>query len=81
VIDSFRITEHAVIDLNFARDIEIGHTATIGQMLEEIDVEERLDAMINRYLKRLLFLRGLKSLSPTSQAAQPPRIPPLTEAA
>jgi hypothetical protein len=56
--------------------IEIGEIATIDRLMKEIDVLERLDAMIDRCLKRLLFVRGLKSLSPASQAEQPPRISP-----
>jgi hypothetical protein len=37
--------------------------------MKELDVEERLDAMIDKLIKRLLFLRGLKSI--TSSAANP----------
>jgi len=42
---------------------KIGETATIEYLMRELDVEERLDGMIDRLLKRLLVLRGLKSLS------------------
>jgi hypothetical protein len=34
-------------------------------LMKELDVEERLDAMIDRLIKRLLFLRGLKSITPS----------------
>ena len=44
--------------------VEMGEAATIPKMLEDFAVEERLDGMIDRCLKRLLFLRGLKSLQP-----------------
>jgi hypothetical protein len=74
--------EQARKDLGWMYEfVEIGEIATIDRLMKEIDVHERLDAMIDRCLKRLLCVRGVKSLSPASQAAQPPRIPPLTEAA
>jgi hypothetical protein len=46
---------------------EISKTATLKRLMKELEVEERLDAMIDRLIKRLLFLRGLKSI--TSSAA------------
>jgi len=51
--------------------IEIG--ATIDRLLQELMVEERLDAMIDKCIKRLLHLRGLRSLStaPSSPPLQP----------
>jgi hypothetical protein len=53
--------------------VEIGETATVERLLQDLRVEERLDATIDKCLKRLLFLRGVKSLStatsPTPQAA------------
>ena len=53
--------------------IEIG--ATIDRLLQELMVEERLDAMIDKCIKRLLHLRGLRSLStaPSSPPLQPLR--------
>src|SRR5262249_23412389 len=67
--------------------VEIGKTATVDRLLEDLEVEERLDAMIDKCLKRLLFLRGLKSL-PTAVSSAPPqpipkpqRIPGPTRAA
>ncbi|HEX4803250.1 MAG TPA: hypothetical protein VFV14_07045 [Myxococcaceae bacterium] len=51
---------------------EIGETATVDRLLRDLGVEERLDAMINKCLKRLLFLRGLKSL-PTAFSSAPPQ--------
>ena len=41
--------------------VEIGETATVDRLLQDLAVEERLDAMIHKCLKRLLFLRGLRS--------------------
>jgi hypothetical protein len=41
-------------------------------LMNVLAVEERLDTMIDRCLKRLLFLRGLKSLAPAKSSIQPP---------
>jgi hypothetical protein len=66
---------------------EIGKTATVDGLLRALGVEERLDAMIDKCLKQLLFLRGLKSLSVASSSApsqsipKPQRIPGPTRAA
>jgi hypothetical protein len=51
---------------------KIGRIATVDQLLEDLAVIERLDAMIDKCLKRLLFLRGLKSLAPTQSASPAP---------
>jgi hypothetical protein len=51
---------------------EIGKTATVNGLLRDVEVEDRLDAMIDKCLKRLLFLRGLKSL-PTASSSAPPQ--------
>src|SRR5262245_36041180 len=59
--------------------VEIG--ATVDRLLQELMVEERLDAMIDKCIKRLLHLRGLRSLStapsspPLQQTAATARIP------
>lgn len=61
--------------------VEIGEAASVRHLLEDLQVEERLDAMIDKCLKRLLFLRGVKSLSsaaspaPPRPVAEPSRIP------
>jgi hypothetical protein len=47
--------------------VEIGEAATVDRFLQDLAVVERLDAMIDKCLKRLLFLRGLKSLKPPLQ--------------
>jgi hypothetical protein len=52
---------------------EIAKVATLNRLMKELDLEERLDAMIDRLIKRLLFVRGLKSI--TSSAAT---VPPAT---
>jgi hypothetical protein len=49
---------------------------TIESVLEDWEVEERLDAMIDKCVKRLLMLKGVKSLlaAPPSQPAKLPRL-------
>jgi hypothetical protein len=49
---------------------EIGTTASFRQLVNELEVQEQLDAMIDKCLKRLLFLRGVKSLAPASSPAR-----------
>jgi hypothetical protein len=49
--------------------------ATVEALLEELDVEDRLDARIGRSLKQLTYLKGLKSLASLTQIAPPPRAP------
>jgi hypothetical protein len=51
--------------------VAIGETATVDCLMRESEVEERLDARIDKHLKRLLFLRGLKSL-PRGPSSTPP---------
>jgi len=51
---------------------EIGEPTTVDRLLQDLEVEERLDATIDKSLKRLLFLRGLKSL-PTASPSAPPQ--------
>jgi hypothetical protein len=55
--------------------VEVGDVTKIDDLLSELSIAERLDGMIDRYLKRLLFVRGLKSLSSASSApSRPTRI-------
>jgi hypothetical protein len=67
--------------------VEVGETGTVERLLRDLAMEERLDAMIDKCLKRLLFLKGLKSL-PTAFSStspqpivEPQRIPGPTRAA
>jgi hypothetical protein len=48
-----------------------GEITTMEQLMNVLAVEERLDTMIDRCLKRLLFLRGLKSIAPAKSASSP----------
>jgi hypothetical protein len=50
---------------------ELSKMATLNRLMKELDVEERLDAMIDRLIKRLLFVRGLKSITSTAATAPP----------
>jgi hypothetical protein len=43
--------------------VEIGEAATVDGLLQELEVQARLDALIDRCIKRLLLVRGLKSMS------------------
>ena len=62
--------------------VEIGETAKVDGLLKELEIEERLGAMIDRCLKRLLFLRGLKTIPTASSSSAPlQRIPGPTRAA
>jgi hypothetical protein len=54
--------------------IEIGAIATLDHLMKEIAVEDRLDVMIDRCMKRLLLSRGLKSLAPAARIASPPLV-------
>jgi hypothetical protein len=51
--------------------IEIGEAATFDGLTKSLDIEERLDTLIEKCLKRLLFVRGLKSISGASSSAPP----------
>ena len=55
--------------------IDIGEPATIEGLMKELDAMERLDGMINRCLKQLLLVRGIKSLpSEASSTSSRPQI-------
>jgi hypothetical protein len=58
--------------------VEIGDVATIEYLEKELGIRERLHGMIARLEKRLLYLRGIKSISSSSATSSPQ---PLLEAA
>jgi len=60
--------------------IELGDDVTIEHLLEECSVIDRLDGMIDRCIKRLLMVRGVKSMSPSVSEASSPRRKRLTAA-
>jgi hypothetical protein len=53
---------------------EMGEAATFQGLANELEVHDRLDAMIDRCIKRLLMARGLKSMSISSPPAPPGRL-------
>jgi hypothetical protein len=55
--------------------VEMGEEATVDCLMKGLDVQERLDAMIDRCLKRLLMVRGLKSMFIGSTSASPKSLP------
>jgi hypothetical protein len=64
---------------------KIAEIATVDRLMRDLGVRDRLDAMIDRCLKRLLFVRGLKSLpaasAPPQPAQQRPALPGPSKAA
>jgi hypothetical protein len=54
--------------------VEDSEFASVDQLMEDLEVQDRLDAMIDRCLKRLLFLRGLKSIPSASASAPQKRL-------
>jgi hypothetical protein len=54
--------------------IEIGEPATTDGLMNELDIKERLDGLIDRCLKRLLMVRGVKSLSLAPSSVSTPQI-------
>lgn len=49
--------------------VELGETATLDGLTKELDIKGRLDAAITRLLKKLLLVRGVKSIAATPAAA------------
>jgi hypothetical protein len=54
--------------------VEMDKKPTVEQLMNDLEVQGALDATIDRCLKRLLFLRGLKSISTASASAPRPRL-------
>jgi hypothetical protein len=54
--------------------VEMGDLATATQMLADLEVEERLNAMIDKLLKRLWMLKASKTLSSPASSTALPRI-------
>ncbi len=61
--------------------LQIGNAATIDGLMKELDVQDRLDAAIERCVNRLLKVRGLKSISSASSSAPPRQLPGPSKAA
>ena len=73
--------EQAQTELGAALElVEAGDVATTDYLLEELSIIERLGHMIDRCLKQLLFVKGLKSISsPSATTVATPRIPKLVQ--
>jgi len=54
--------------------VKIGEVATTEYLQGELSVEDRLDRMIERGLKRLLLVRGIKSMLPSAQPSPPTKL-------
>jgi hypothetical protein len=55
-------------------ELSQGDIATPDRLIADLQVEERLDAAVEKCIKRLLMLRGVKSMSvASSQLAQSPK--------
>jgi hypothetical protein len=62
--------EHARRELGPAYDLaKLDEVATIDYLDKELSLIDRLDGMIDRCIKRLLMVRGLKSISPSTPNA------------
>lgn len=46
--------------------VELGDEVTLEGLAKQLAILDRLDSMIDRCLKRLLLIRGLKSLPTTA---------------
>jgi hypothetical protein len=53
---------------------KMADTVTIACLMDDLAVEERLDAMIDKCIKRLLMAKGIKSISASSSSAPPKRL-------
>jgi hypothetical protein len=60
---------------------KMADTVTVACLMKDLADEERLDAAIDKCLKRLLLVKGLKSILASSSSAPPNRITGPSEAA
>jgi hypothetical protein len=61
--------------------VEMGEEATLDHLMKQLEVQDRLDAAIDRCIKRLLLVRGVKSMSIGSTSAPPQSLPSPSKAA
>ena len=67
-----KATERAKAELGaWLELLEIGEVATTEYLLGELGIIERINGMIDRCIKRLLMIRGAKSLSESSSTNIP----------
>ena len=56
--------EQARKDLGTSYDlVEVGDESTIAGLLKQLEIEERIDGLMDKCLKRLLHVRGIKALA------------------
>jgi hypothetical protein len=60
---------------DFMQLVELGNLVTTDYLGEELSVIDRLDGMIERCLKRLLMVRGIKSISASATTQTSSSIP------
>ncbi len=53
--------------------VELGDVATIKYLEKELSIIERVDAMIDRCYKSLLYVRGIKSMASSAAVVSQPR--------
>ena len=53
---------------------QLGEAATFDGLIRELEIQERLDAAINRCLKQLLMVRGVKSITAPPSSTSPKRL-------
>jgi hypothetical protein len=66
----FEVMEESIDKSGFARFVS-ELNKPLNLLMKELDIEERLDSMIERLIKRLLMLRGLKSITSSTAIAAP----------
>jgi hypothetical protein len=54
--------------------VVVGGVATIDRLMSELDLQDRLDALMDKCVKRLLMVRGIKSISVSSPSAPPKKL-------
>ncbi len=73
--DKQAIEDEARKELGAAYDyLELGKLVTFDGLMKQLDVEKRLDALIDGCIKRLLLVRGVKSVGVAPPSASPKRI-------
>jgi hypothetical protein len=73
--EKLRANVEAVKKLGDAFDfVEIGDAATFDGLTKELEIQERLDAAINRCIKELVMVRGVKSITVAPPLKTPKRI-------
>lgn len=64
-------TDKLIERKKYMKELDLRKMATLEGLLKELDVDERLGAMIDKCLKRLLFVRGIKSVGHSNELPLP----------